>query len=217
MNFLTACQEASKAAGFQSSIDSVSATGYQGTIVNAVRNKWIQIQSTRTEFEFLRASKTFTISSSTEAYSIATLFSSPTISPVKCWIKDKIIYDYTQLNFLDYDSYLLRDTSNDERTTPSWFSINPVDNTLYFNKVDASYSITAYYYRTPQVLANNTDVLLCPDAQAYAVVYLAAADIAIDLGNQANYTKNLINGSALLNTMMRCKVPAKSVRRRGIA
>ena len=215
MNFLKACQETNTKLGTQGAIDSVNATGYQGSLIDMVKSTWIDIQNLHpTAWLFLKVSTTFNTIASQSIYTINDIFGT-TVNPVSQWIPDMLYYDKGALLYIPYEKYILMD--NDTTSSPKWFTTDPITYSIILNLPDGVYSINPYYYRVPQVLADNTDELICPDQFAWSVVYKAASNLAGDLGHNEKYIRNYDNANASIGSMRRLLLPAKKINSKGIA
>ncbi len=93
-----------------------------------------------------------------------------------------IYYDNSPLVYYDYEDWLLLGTYSGEYT-PKIFTINPATNGIIINTVDAYYSVDYVGSKTPEYLTSNTQTPLLPVSHHFCIVYKAAYEVAIYLGN----------------------------------
>jgi len=205
MNFLDICKKVNQLGQLQGSLSSVSATGYQGELVEVVRKSFLDIQLYRKDWNFLKQSITF--STVEDEYSN---------SDVAEWKKDMILYGHRPLQVLDFDTYSKIDLSQETPGIPAYVTIRPNDKALLFNPLDAEYSITAHYYRKPQELVNNTDIPILPSEHHYLIVYAALSNLTSYISSDI-YQVSLNNYNIGMGQLMRKELPGKSVRMRPLA
>lgn len=213
MNFLQIAQKIDQAIGSQGNVSSVEASGYQFLLGEYARNAWITIQNLRDDWKFLRTSTDITLTAGKEEYSILDIFSTID-SPVGKWKTDTFLYDYNDLNYIDYEKYIR--IKNQTPSKPQFFTVDEASNKLFFNEPDAAYSVKAHYFRKPQVLTTNTDVPLCAPEFHYAIMYQAATDLCAYLGIAELHGINKTKADASLGALLRSANPAKKIRSRGI-
>lgn len=213
MNYLKLCQQANLYGGFQGTISSVNASGYQALLVDAVQKAWVDIQNERNNWDFMYTGVDIPITSVTNEYTPADIFGS-TVTLGR-WDHRRIIYNYRPLRYIPYaDFILIEDVTSGE---PQYFTERPSDQALLFNTVDANYTITAQYTKTPQILINNTDTPSFPVKHHNIIVYAAVLDLAAYVSSTEIYQKNQINYSKAMGQLMRDHVPAKTIKQRPLA
>ena len=209
MNFLELVQETNSEAGFQGSITSVSATGYQERIVYAVKKAWIDIQKKRSDWNFMRTSTTFNTASGTNVYDVSTIG----ITDHSEWIKKSLIYDYAPLTEYDYDLYLTTDISS-QSGEPTNFSIRPSDHALIIWPSTGTYSIEAHYWKTPQVLTDTIDTPGFKVEHHRLIVNAAVLRMTAFINNPSIYTKHSDEFRDGLGELMRKEVPTRRIKAR---
>lgn len=198
--------------GFQGSISSVNASGYQALLVDAVRKAWVDIQRERADWDFMYADVTIPLVLGTATYTPAVIFGTST-PEVGIW--DRVVYNNRVLRFVPYKDFVLLDTS--ATGEPSFYTINPATQALVFNSVDGSYSVIAYYTKTPQYLVNNTDTPILPQKHHHIIAYKAVTELAAYVSSAEIYQQNRVSLDKAMGQLYRDHVPARSVKVRPIA
>jgi len=211
MNFLELAQETNTFMGFQGSITAIAnASGYQARLIQEVKRSWIDIQTERPEWAFLRKVVNFNTVALTDEYSLATIFDTSD-HDFGIWETDSIIYDYRLLKYLDYNYFLTLDNSISTGNAPSGYTIHPQSKTLILIPVDDVYEINAGYYRTPQELSADDDRPLMPSKHHWAIIYKAAMGLSAFIGNQTLHQDASFNYAKAWGNLMRDENPAKRV------
>jgi len=221
MNFLQICQEVNTMCGMQGSMSTAyGATGYQATLAKAVINAWIDIQNLRREWRFMRKSVTFNTVTSQYEYTLTNIFGPGNPQDIALWVPGMVYYASGDANMplymYEYDAYKHYDIAAQSNSTPYVYAADPIDRHLYINPPDGIYSITAHYWRTPQILSANTDTPVLPVQFHRAIVYRAAADFAAFMGNVNEYQVYTQKADSMIGSIMRTEVPAKRVKPKGI-
>lgn len=211
MNFLELCQKVNQFGFFQGSITSVNATGFQETLVDAVRKTWVEIQNERNDWKFLRRNVDISVDTSTTIYTPTTIFGDT--ETLGTWDIETILYDYTPLTYVPYDEYIQIDLTKSSGE-PSYFSIRPEDDALLFNTLDNSYTVTAYYNKAPQYLSANTEEPSLPYKHHWVIVYGALVELAVSINNPELYQRHSMLYSKAMGQLMRDQNKAKSIKQR---
>ena len=214
MNFLELCQKVNTFGAFQGTITSVNASGYQGTLVDAVRKSWIEIQDERADWKFLRRSEDISVSDATNIYTPTTIFGDT--DTLGTWETKRVLYDYAPLRYIKYDDFILVDPSG-SASKPTYFTVRPEDDALLLNTLDNSYTVTAHYYRAPQILVNNTDEPIIPKKHHWIIVYAACIELSTIVSNLELYQRASLLYSKAMGQLMREQVRAKQVKPRPVA
>lgn len=212
MNYLQLCQHVNLYGGFQGAVSSVNASGYQALLVDAVKKAWVEIQKERPDWDFMYADVSFSLASGTTSYSPTVIFGTST-PEVGTW--DRVVYDHSVLRFIPYKEFVLLEDSSPGK--PSFYTIHPATQALVFNSLDGSYSVTAYYTKTPQLLVNNTDTPILPQKHHHIIVYKAVLELAAYVSSAEIYQQNRLNYDRAIGQLYRDHVPAKVMRVRPIA
>ena len=221
MNYLQICQEVNTLTGMQGVFSSASgATGYQATLAKMVQNAWIDIQSLRNDWPFMRDSLTFNTVADQSEYTLTEMFGVGVTQDINVWVPNMVTYttsgQLVPLKEVGYNYYNLMQISSQQSTAPSKFAIDPVDKHFYINPPDAVYSITAHYFTKPVTLSSNTDTPSLPSAYHKAIVYRAVADFSVFLGNPNNYQSYMQKADAMLGNILRTEYPPKWAKVKGI-
>ena len=205
MNFLQIAQEVSQIVGLQGTIQSVSTvTGYQAVVVKYVQNAYHDIQSYRDEWKYLRTS--------TDISLVQGDTSAAPQSDLSKWDMRHIYYDSKPLRVVSYDYYIQSEQSSSSQGEPSLVALEPTTRYLYFNPSDSSYTVTAYYWTTPEALSANTDEPSIPAEFHKLIVYRATADFASFIGNGNLYQTYNAKANTLMGKLLRLHNPAKRIR-----
>ena len=216
MNFLKLCQRTQLESGIQgllTSVSGVNQSSQEFLIIEAVKNAWIDIQTSRHDFKFRRKEQALTIGTATTIYKLDDIFTDSEIFSE--WITSGFIYDFTPLRYIPYDEWVL--IENTTASKPAEFTIKPEDNTIVFNPVDQNYDITLHYYRSAQELENNLDIPIVSSQFHNLIVYASVLDVSSSSGDLITYQRNALKFSQLLGTFYRAYVPHKSIKRSPIA
>ena len=217
MNFLQICQEANRLCGLQGTISTVAlSTGYQYTLIRFVVQSWIDLQTLRKDWDFLRSSVSFSTVAGTSEYSLATM----SLTDCARWI-DMIYYTdssggVNQLRHISYDQYILDAMSAKSQSKLESYAIDPVDNHLYFNVPDGVYNVTGHYFTEPVELTTATQEPSLPDSYHMLLAYLGGAHMAAFMGNSNVYTDLKFRADQMIGSLMRDSNPAKRINIRGI-
>lgn len=219
--FLELCQKVHRLAGYQGTLSSVVATGYQATLVDHVANAWVDIQSLRDDWVFLKRNITLTTVIGQTEYTITDLLANPVSSIGK--YRGIIDSNNSVLLNVTYDDYLLDDVANDDAGEPSKYAIHPTTQSVWINPPDAVYNLDVHYYRKPFVMSKNTDVPLVQSNNTeavtlveYAIVYQAVVDFGIFMDRGGLYHGYNAKANAAIGSLMREQCPAKRIRVGGI-
>jgi hypothetical protein len=223
MTYLQLCQKVNALAGMQGTFSAVTtATGYQATLAEIVADVWVDIQNLRRNWQFMRATVSFSTIVGQSEYTITNIFGSST-SLVANWIGNMILYnkaadDVRALDNYGYDRFILNEKSQDDNAEPSIFAVDPTDKHLYLNPSDAIYSMTAHYFKKAIVLSVDADVPDAPEEFHRLIAYMATAEFCAGVtGDQGRADKYSKKADVLLGALMRNQIPMKRVRTRGIA
>ena len=159
-------------------------------------------------------SVSFSVSDAATTYTPTTIFATSTETLGK-WDQSRVVYDHRPLRYIPYNDFVLIDDSSSGQ--PVYYTIDPSDRSLIFNPLDATYSITAYYIKTPQVLVNNTDEPAFPEKHHHIIIYAALLELAAHVSSAEIYQKSQINYSKAIGQMMRDHCPAKRIKQRPLA
>jgi hypothetical protein len=198
--------------GYQGTLSTVTATGYQATLVNIVANAWVDIQNLRSEWDFLKDNVTLATTIGKSEYTISDIFTTLESNVGK--YRGILGPDQERLRHITHDRYVLDDISNEDSGTIVKYAVHPTTQSLWFNPPDTSTNLDIHYWKKPQVLSVNTDVPLCPTEFHYAIVYQALVDLGIFMGNSDLYTGYGVKASSLVGDLLRHQNPSKSIKTR---
>lgn len=182
MNFLQICQAARLECGV-SGTDStvVNATGEWGQIVHWCRQAWIDIQLKHKDWNFMRASMSFTCVADQMEYDYdgaeiaLTNFSRWKDNSFR--IYETTVADQHFLNHLDYEVF--RDTyiygSYQETSSyPSAIAITPTDSLVLGLRPSTTYTVTGEYFKDVESLTLDADEPDLPSRFHMIIVWKAA-------------------------------------------
>lgn len=213
--FLKIAQDVDRLIGTQGEVTSLSVLGYHATLAEHIRVAWISIQTLRKDWQFMREDVDISLVLGKDVYTPFDIFGT-TDSRVAKWREDLILYDKDSIPVIDYDRYL-QETWDDTTTEPRKMTIHPVNGSVIFNSVDMGYTINAHYYRKPQILIDNTDIVILPEEFMLVLVYKACASLGMFLGVPETFQDYTIKYDLEMGAMMRSLNPSKRVRSRGVA
>lgn len=182
MNYLQLCQRTRRESGVSSGDASpASVTGQTGRdlkIVEWVATAWNDIQELHDNWAWMREDYLGTISADTPNYS-ATSFGITT--RFQNWRKDEqsvTIYedalgvsDESILTFMPWLEYRRKYVIGSQTTNrPLYYSISP-DQEMWFGPIpNDTFKVRGEYQKSPQILANNTDIPELPGGDAMHMV-----------------------------------------------
>ena len=214
MNFLTICKRVNDIAGFQGVVTSVTPTGYQAVLVQAVKDAYEDIQRFRTEWDFMHKKKSVNVSNATNYYSLADLWGAET-PDLAVW--RHVNYDYERLTEYSYEAYELVDQEDYEGGEPRFYSIDPATNGLYVSKLDQLYTLEIYYTSTFDELTTATQIPAIPERFHQAIVYGAVMKLATYVGNPTLFDTYARQYAEAMGQLMREQNPPKFVRKMPVA
>lgn len=198
MNLLEIMRLANTLSGLQGEIDTVAnLKDIQVDLYQFVRQSNIGIQLKRKDWKFMNG---------TIVGSLTTLVNTVSNPLVAQW--NKVIYNKSVLRYVPYDDYLLQDWT--PPSEPKMYTIVPETNSLLFNTLNGSYSVTIRYYKAPVDITDDFDVSIIPVMWHGLIAYKAAADFGSWLGNPEIEDKNLTEYDLQMMQMMRNEVPART-------
>jgi hypothetical protein len=224
MNFLEICQEANTLSGMQGTVTSVTTTsGYQAILIKFVIDAYRDLQDYR-DWPWMRTSVQFNTVQGTTEYSLQDIVGIGNDTFIKKWVKGMITYlnpdnsnKRVPLRRVDYDSYLRRNLEQESEGRPWVYAEDPLDRHLHLNPPDDAYTIEAYYYTHPVILAADADIPLLPVSYHLLIAYMGAQRMAGFMGNSNLYTELITNADTMLGNLLRGHNPGKRVYTPGIA
>ena len=158
MNYLQLCQRFVEDTGIegQGPTTVTGQTGIYGKVVRWVRDADRAIQNKHQDWDFLWAEYSF------ETIAGVTQYVAP--STIGTWGEFWIEIDgeYRQLDIIGFDEWKRLDRATDEQDAPHCLAIDPQRNLRLYPAPDDEYTISTEYWRSPKVLATNTDTSLIP-------------------------------------------------------
>ena len=216
MNFLQICQEANRLAGMQGTLSTVaSSTSYQYTLVRFVAQAWIDLQTLRKDWPFMRSSVALNTTAAKTEYTLANLG----VTDVARWHLVTYLNSSSKnqkVNPMSYDSYLLDNVATEGAGAPRRYAVDPIDKHIYLNPPDAVYAMTLHYYTEPVELTGNTDEPTLSDSYHMLLAYMGAAHMAAFMGNSNLYSDLSFRADVMLGSLMRDELPRRRVKIRGI-
>jgi len=231
MNFLDICKEVDRMSGLQGEIVSVEApVAAQAVIVQSVRDAWIDLQSDRLYWTFMRRSISFSMTVGESSYNIATVFGNPVndfgrwdtrVGRVGWYVTDATTGQTTAIRFLPFGffrhRYLVGGADLDSGP-PTYITADPVDGTLYFSsKADAMHTISADYYMEPQILRLNVDVPILPSRFHKVLAYKGLEYVAGHYTNYGLFTAYATPAAKMHGQLYRDQLPGEYVVQHPIA
>jgi hypothetical protein len=205
MDFLTLVRETNIASGLQGTVNSVtSVTGLQNTLVQYVKSAYIDIQNLREDWKFRRTDGSFSWYPAISEYVSATI-SKWTI----------IYYQHRTLRYKEYDAWIQDPPTS--ITEPNIFTIKPETNGIIINPVDQYYTINYRGIKSIDNLTTNSQVPIFHSDFHNIIVYKAAMDMALHLGNAELFNLNVSRYDVALGNLMRRELLPKKIIQRPMA
>jgi hypothetical protein len=217
MNFLEIVKGVRGRVGMQGTGPSsvLTATSAEMDLVNAVHDAWVDVQNFREEWRWMRDEVSFSTVIGQWEYTIDQIFST-TADRFKNWRKTPVyaLIDgrWSEISFMEYDSFNYRFQNNDQQSYPAFYTIRTWDNTLIINTPDKAYSIKVGYQKAPQLLKDNSDVPELPLSFHLNILYLAVEkyDTVVISGASLTYYQQLNDFCS--GQLMRSQLDKKRVR-----
>lgn len=181
--FLQIAQLAASETGV-SSTEPVSVTGNTGMlkrIVDWTALSWIEIQTKRSDWRFMRLGFSFNTVNGQRYYTptdagVLASFAFWREDTLRCYATAAGVADRQDIEPWEWDEF--RDTfllNADVLGRPTQFSVRPNDLAIALDNVPnaTGYTIDGDYVRKPQILANSTDVPIMPDQFHGLIAYRA--------------------------------------------
>ena len=220
MNFLNLAQKTRQLCGYQGSgPSSVDTTGYDAIFLTLVHDVWIQIQTSKKHWKWLKDQKNFITVIGQTDYTIPYIFG---VSPrFRMWEPQNAFISVSgkksPIRFVSYDVYNRRHLNDTENTVPREFTIRPQDSAIILQAPDAVYSLYIDYMKSSQELSVASDTPEMPVDFHNTIIYGAVAEYAADnvLPNlETEYNKKY---SLMYNSLCRDQIPVKEFKINGIA
>jgi hypothetical protein len=205
MTLLDLMKEVNNLTGIQGDISSVAnLKDIQETLLMFVKQANLKIQLTSEDWKFMQGTLSLALDNTTV---------STANTNVSKW--KRVIWDRTDLQYVDYEDYLVQDWSVPGR--PAKYTVVPETNELVVNALDGPYTLTVRYLKVPKDLVANQDTPLLPTRFHTLIAYVAAADFGSWLGNPEIEDKNLTNSDIMMGQMKRSEIPQKKMQFRPLA
>lgn len=224
MTFLEIAQTVRKLAGIQGSgpTSVVDATGVEAIIVQFVKDANTDLQSFRDDWDFMKASKTFTTVAGQREYTLTQIFT-PSTPNIKTY--DKISFRLTdmdgKIHVLPVDEYYehfdLSTLNDTDRGRPGRVGISPARSVVLHKHPDNNYVVSFTYWRNPQTLSLNADVPWLPSAFHMLIAYKAMEKLGVHLSQPEIYRGFNVSAMQMLGQMMRTTLPKKRMVMRPMA
>jgi len=211
MTFLEICREVYKALGLQGTFNDVNASNDTKIISQAVKEGWIDVQNYRKDWKFLQESVTLTLDPAYTEYNLTFIFGSSD-NDFGYWDPDNFIYDFQSLKERTYDDWRRLEVINTNE--PRYFAVKPNDNSVLFTPLDNNYDVTLDYFKTPQILENNTDVPAFPQAYHTLLLYKGLINASVFFSSPEMYQYAVIRADQLMGQLMREQLPSKTLKQR---
>jgi hypothetical protein len=205
MTLIDLMKEVNELTGLQGDLSSVAnLKDIQATLLTFVRQANLKIQLASEDWKFMQGTLTLSLDDLTVSTANAN---------VSKW--KRVIWDRTDLQYVDYEDYLVQDWSVPGR--PAKYTVVPETNELVVNALDGPYTLTSRYLKVPKDLVANLDTPLLPTRFHMLIAYIASADFGSWLGNPEIEDKNLTNADVMMGQMKRSEIPQKKMQFRPLA
>lgn len=209
MTFLEICNQVIRIMGIQGTLTDVeNPKGIHRNIVEAVRSSWIDIQNLREDWTFMQYTTNLLNTVEDQIiYTPTEVFGTATAAEYLGTYQRKRGVFLTEngknsmLAYVPWENYPFMD--NTSATKPTWFTVNPANNNIYFQKPNGVYNITIRYIRSPQDLAINTDVPFIPTRYHQVISYKAVERASAYIGQTGLYQQYSLEANRILGEMMR--------------
>jgi len=214
MNYLEIARRTNDTTGFQGVVNSIDSTGYQSTLMSAIKDAYEDIQRYRPDWDWMKTYRQVNVSDLKQSYTLEELFAGDTVNLAE-WLY--LNYDYRRMRNIHYDDYMLTDFSGSTAGEPKLFAIDPATKGLLISPVDGPYTLDLHYVRTLDKLVKNTSVPILPARHHQLIVYGAIVKLSTFIGNGTLYDTYSMKYAEGMGQLMREENPAKVIRKRPIA
>jgi hypothetical protein len=218
MNFRELASKVRIHSGFQGRISSVESADFTEYITEAIRSSWVDLQNQREDWKFMWERASFTTDVGSHFYSNDDIMTDMGNDfGVAKWDPKSFTKDGNKMIPIEYEYYLENKDDFDVVPESRIVSIREYrDAGLAIPCIDGPYTVEGSFYRTPQILAANTDIPILPEEFHYLIVWKALEDLAAYVGNPSIYERHSYKADILENKLMRSQVPAKKIIRKPI-
>ena len=195
------------------------AVGAEIDLVNAVKDAWIDIQNSRDDWKWQRASKQFYTVVDDFDYDVDEIL--PVVhTAFDRWRDDSTYYinadnKRVPVRYVGYDYYNRSNIDSEVSNSPRVFTVRPWDNTVLINPPDQIYTMYIGYQKSLQDLSGDADV---PDMPAHfhmLIVYKAIEKFTVGIGAPELYNKYAQEYVTLWGTLTRSQLPEKHFKHTG--
>lgn len=209
MDYLTLCQRVREEAGVSGSGPS-TVTGQTGQllkIVNWVKSAWNDIQMQHNDWKFHWKTLTFDTTIAEDAYTIGAT-DIREVQRVSVYGKIAGISDETMLTEVSYDELRLNHkVGTEDAGRPQYFAIRNDGAIVFAPTPEKVYVAKVEYYRTPQVLAANTDVPIMPVHYHEAIVWKALMKFSAHYESNMQYQDSMIQFNDYMSKLEMYELP----------
>lgn len=175
-------------------------------IVKWVNDAWAEIQALHFEkWRFMRGVGTFAVTSAQENYNLQEI-NAPDLHRFK---DDTILHsDGTPITVIDSQEWFERGYMLSTEVGKPKYALLTSEALKFYPRSDQNYALSYVYYRSPQVLSENNDLLLCNKHYAEkAVEYLAAFKYASFQEDEVKMGTTMRNHKMWLDKMSYYELP----------
>lgn len=188
--------------------------GIEEVLVRFVNDAYQDIQNAREEWNFLRASRSFSTSAGQDTYTLSGIFTES--SPVfKKYKRDSFIITDSNgkqiyLKYRDFDRLEAQYLNEDREDLPTYFSIDPSNNSVVLKPTpNGAYNVNFRYWKGPESLTEAAQVPSLPLPFHNLIVYRATEKMAVYLSAAETYAKYSNEYAKMLGQLMRMEIPKK--------
>jgi len=232
MNFLSICQRVNSLSGLHGTYSDVESTkDLQRKISEGVNEQWIALQNLRSSWTFMiRRYSLFNCTQGKETYTVAEVFTlaDEDQDTLGTYIKDSFFLDHEPLIYKNPEQFPYIDNTTESK--PTWFTIDPHNNTIYLGLPDDAYNFDIYYRAQVQDLftaqpdpANpgeffspNLNIPALPENYHNILVYAGLAAFATFTQDSGMYQQWQMEYEKGLGQLMREYVTSQRIRTRSI-
>lgn len=220
MTFIELVREVSRRVGLQGTGPaSVDISSYETQLVKAVQDAWSWVQLYRTDWRWMRASKSFLTVADKDVYSTQDVFG---VNPrLRSWLTGTFYIESngqkSPLTYIDYDEFIYRHINDNNSKKPHEFTIRPYDNALVFVTPDDVYTIYCDYQKTPQELVNTTDTPEMPSRFHRLIIFIALDLYASEISFAEIQSRFSLEAAKMFGALLREQNPRTKLKVRGIA
>lgn len=216
MTFLQLCQRLRQEVGIAGT-GPTTVTGQTGElkrIVDWVASAWEEIQNSRTDWDWMRSTFSFTTVADQDSYTstqagISSRFDRWDTGLLRIYTTASGVGDETLLDYIPYDDWrMIYRVGNNTAGRPTTATILPGNSLGLGYKPSAGFTVRGEYWKSAQTLSSDSDTPEMPSAFHMAIVYKAMMYYARYMAANEIYEDAAISYRRVMNRLLSDRKPS---------